>query len=86
MAHDAVAGAGVVGIHDLVHGENVRAYVRFKNGAARPTSEELIRFARARVGYKAPDDIVVLDYMPLNATGKVDRVALKRMAQDRAAG
>jgi hypothetical protein len=32
----------------------------------------LIRFARARVGYKAPEDIVVLDDMPLNATGKVD--------------
>jgi len=26
----------------------------------------------------------VLDDMPLNATGKVDRVTLKRMAQERA--
>ena len=84
LEHDAVASAGVVGIHDPVHGENVRAYITIKEGATQPTSQELIRFARARVGYKAPEEIVVLDDMPLNATGKVDRVALKRMAQERA--
>ena len=81
LEHDAVESAGVVGIHDLVHGENVRAYITLKEGAARPSSQELIRFARARVGYKAPEEIVVLDDMPLNATGKVDRVALKRLAE-----
>jgi acyl-coenzyme A synthetase/AMP-(fatty) acid ligase len=86
LEHPAVEGAGVVGIHNLVHGENVRAYVTFKEGAPRTTSEELIRFARARVGYKAPEEIVALPEMPLNATGKVDRVALKRLAQERLAG
>ena len=49
-------------------------------------SQELIRFARARVGYKAPEKIMVLDDMPLNATGKVDRVALKRLAEARLTG
>ena len=49
---------------------------------ARPARS--IRFARARVGYKAPEEIVVLDDA-LNATGKVDRVALKRMAEERLA-
>jgi long-chain acyl-CoA synthetase len=86
LEHEAVAVAGVVGVHDLVHGENVRAYVTLREGAARPTSQDLIRFARARIGYKAPEEIVVLDAMPLNPTGKVDRVALKRMAEARLAG
>jgi long-chain acyl-CoA synthetase len=36
------------------------------------------------VGYKAPDEIVVLDEMPTNAVGKVDRVALKEMAESAA--
>jgi long-chain acyl-CoA synthetase len=73
MAHPAVETAGVIGMHDLMHGENVRAYVELKSGTARPTAAELIQFARTRVGYKAPEDIVFLDAMPLNATGKADR-------------
>jgi acyl-CoA synthetase (AMP-forming)/AMP-acid ligase II len=86
LEHAAVECAGVVGVHDLVHGENVRAYVTFNAGAARPTSQEMIQFARARVGYKAPEEIVVLDKMPLNTTGKLDRMALKRLAEARLAG
>ena len=83
--HPAIEAAGVIGVHDLIHGENVRAYVTLREGAKRPTSAELIHFARERVGYKAPDEIVILDEMPLNATGKVDRVTLKQMAEERLA-
>jgi acyl-coenzyme A synthetase/AMP-(fatty) acid ligase len=43
---------------------------------------DLIVFCRDRIGYKAPDEIVFLDEMPLNPTGKIDRVGLKRMAED----
>lgn len=82
LEHESLESAGVIGIHNLVHGENVRAYVTIRQGMARPTAETLIGFARQRVGYKAPEEIVVLDEMPLNATGKVDRVTLKRMAAD----
>ncbi|MBX9789206.1 MAG: acyl--CoA ligase [Pirellulales bacterium] len=80
LEHPAVASAGVVGIHDLIHGEDVRAYVTFRPGVKRPATPALIAFSRARVGYKAPDEIVVLREMPLNAVGKVDRVALKQLA------
>lgn len=80
LEHDAVASAGVVGIQDPMHGENVRAYVKLDPSAKPPSMQELIRFSRERVGYKAPDEIVFLDEMPHNATGKVDRVSLKEMA------
>ena len=46
--HAAVAIAGVVGVRDLVHGENVHAYVTLKPGAPVPTEEDLVDFARAR--------------------------------------
>ncbi|UFP93661.1 class I adenylate-forming enzyme family protein [Gloeobacter morelensis] len=82
LEHAAVESAGVVGVHDLVHGENVRAYITLRQGAKRPTSQELIHFAHQRIGYKAPEEIVVLPEMPLNATGKVDRVRLKKMAEE----
>ena len=80
LQHPAVESAGVVGVHDLMHGENVRAYVELKPDMPRPKTGDLIQFARARVGYKAPEEIVVLDAMPLNPTGKVDRAALKKVA------
>ncbi len=77
IEHPSVAGVGVVGVRDPVHGENVRAYVTLAAGTARPSSRELIRLARARVGYKAPETIVVLDEMTLNPKGQVDRTELK---------
>jgi acyl-CoA synthetase (AMP-forming)/AMP-acid ligase II len=81
LEHPSVASAGVIGIHDLVHGENVRAYITLTEGSERPASQELIQFARARIGYKAPEEIVILDEMPLTATGKLNRTQLKQMAE-----
>ena len=83
IAHPAVSGAGVVGVHDLIHGENVRAYVTIKSDVERPKAQELIEFSRTQVGYKAPEIIEFLDDMPMNATGKVDRVTLKKWAAER---
>lgn len=37
--------------------------------------------ARERIGYRAPEEVVFLDDLPLNPTGKVDRIALKRLAE-----
>ena len=82
VEHPAVALAGVVGVHDAVHGENVRAYVTLRPEAEPPTSADLIVYCRDRVGYKAPEEVVFLDEMPLNPTGKIDRVGLKRLAED----
>jgi long-chain acyl-CoA synthetase len=81
LEHPAVALAGAVGIHDEVHGENVRVYVTLNEGADRPSRADLIVFCRERIGYKAPEEIVFLDEMPLNPTGKIDRAGLKRMAE-----
>ena len=77
----SLQGSNAEAVMFAVHGENVRAYVTLAPGASAPARQELIRFARARVGYKAPDQVVVLPEMPLNATGKIDRVALKKLAE-----
>jgi len=81
LEHPSVAVVGVIGIHDLVHGETVRAYVVVRPDAEAPSAAELMQFSRARIGYKAPEEIVFLDEMPTNAVGKVDRAALQQLAQ-----
>lgn len=80
LEHPAVASVGVIGIHDLVHGETVRAYVVLQPTATQPSAAELMQFSRERIGYKAPEEIVFLDEMPTNAVGKVDRTALRQLA------
>ncbi len=82
LEHQAVELAGVVGIHDVMHGENVRAFVTIREEVEPPSIVELIRFARSRIGYKAPEDIVIIKEMPVNPTGKIDRIRLKRLAEE----
>ena len=80
MEHPSVNYAGVIGVEDAIHGQNVHAYVSLKPAAATPSENDLIAFARERVGYKAPEVIHYLTSIPLNSVGKIDRVALSRMA------
>ena len=82
VEHPAIDLAAAIGIHDEVHGENVRAYVTLAEGAEQPSRADLIAFCRERIGYKAPEEIVFIDEMPLNPTGKLDRNGLKKMAED----
>jgi acyl-coenzyme A synthetase/AMP-(fatty) acid ligase len=82
VAHPAVSNAAVIGIHDEVHGENVRAYVTIEPGVDVPTMQDMIQFARERVGYKAPEEVIVLDEMPMTGTGKVNRAGLLKMADE----
>ena len=73
---------GVIGINDLMHGENVRAYVSIKEGARETHRRQSSSSLRAiRIGYRAPEEIIFLEEIPLNPTGKVDRVTLKQMAE-----
>ena len=81
LEHPAVAMAGVVGVYDLVHGENVRAFITLKPGVVAVSLEDVIDFARTLVGYKAPEEITVLDRMPLTPSEKVDRTALKALVR-----
>ena len=80
--HPAVDLAGVVGVNDEVHGETVHAYVTLRPEADRPTSADLIVFCRAAIGYRAPEEIIFLDEMPLNPTGKIDRTGQKDLAEE----
>ena len=81
LNHLSVESAGVVGVRSPLHGETVRAYITLRSGSSRPTDQELLQVVRSKIAaYKAPEEVMVLDKMPLNATGKVDRAELKRLA------
>ncbi len=77
--HPSVKAAGVVGMTDPVRGELPVAFVEMNDGGV--FDEQVLKtFCRQSLaGYKVPRDIVRLDALPRNATGKVMRRELKAL-------
>jgi acyl-CoA synthetase (AMP-forming)/AMP-acid ligase II len=66
-----VRDAAVVGVKDEEWGERLRAYIELENGAS--LSEQALKdHVKGRLaGFKVPRDVVFVDELPRNATGKV---------------
>jgi acyl-CoA synthetase (AMP-forming)/AMP-acid ligase II len=76
VRHDAVSEAAVIGVPDARLGEVGRAYVVPRAGAT-PDEADLIAWCKERLaGYKVPRTVALVDSLPRNATGKVDKKAL----------
>jgi acyl-CoA synthetase (AMP-forming)/AMP-acid ligase II len=77
--HDAVVEAAVVGRPDERWGEVPVGYVVVR-GDATVSADELIEHCRAQLAkFKVPKDVVFIDELPRNPSGKV----LKRELRDR---
>jgi acetyl-CoA synthetase len=86
--HEAVANAAVVGAPDPVRGHVVAAFVELQNGTVQSDElrQELQDHVRRHLAaYQYPRMIEFLDALPLTATGKVTRSALRERAAERAA-
>ncbi|AIY17011.2 acyl-CoA synthetase, Mycobacterial subgroup fadD12 [Pimelobacter simplex] len=70
-AHPAVREVVVIGVDDAAFGQRLAAYVVL-TGADAVSADELKAHVKAQLaGYKVPREVVVLDVLPRNATGKV---------------
>jgi len=85
LAHESIARVAVVGVPDERLGETGAAFVVIRPGASL-NPDGLIAWARDRMAnYKVPRSMHVVDALPMNATGKVDKVLLAKWACDAAA-
>jgi len=83
VSHTAVAEAAVVGISDPVWGEAVCAIVRVADGQE-ISEEQLIAHSRSRIAsYKKPKSVLFVEQMPKLVSGKIDKMALRRLANEK---
>ncbi|MBS9535436.1 acyl-CoA ligase FadD12 [Mycobacterium sp. M1] len=74
--HPAVAEATVLGVDDEQFGQRLAAFVVPRPGAT-VTADELKQHVRDNLaGYKVPREVLLLDRLPRNATGKIVRTDL----------
>jgi long-chain acyl-CoA synthetase len=76
MTHDAVSLAAVIGVPHPSHGEEIKAFVILKDGAA-ATEEELVAWGKEQMAaYKYPRMVSIVETLPMTATGKLLKRAL----------
>ncbi len=81
--HESVAEAAAIGVDDDDFGKRLRAFVVLAEGAS-AGEEELKDWIKENLArYKVPREIVVLDELPRNATGKILKKDLAEMEGDR---
>lgn len=69
--HDAVVEVAAIGIDDDEFGKRLRAFVVFRDGMD-ATEDELKGHVKENLArFKVPKEIVILDELPRNATGKI---------------
>ena len=79
--HADVAMAAVVGVRDPTYQEVGHAYVVPKPGRS-PRAEDLLSWCREHLAnYKVPKRISVTHDLPMLPVGKVDKQALRRLAE-----
>lgn len=85
--HPAVQDVAVVGRPDPIYGEHVAAFVVVHEGWSEAEAiKSLHEFAAQHLSsYKVPAEIFVLDELPKNTTGKVERRSLREFSPQRIA-
>jgi long-chain acyl-CoA synthetase len=80
-AHPAVQEAAVVGMPDAVLGQRVFGFIKLRTGSKPSIVSEILASAGTRLAdYKVPECLYVINELPRNVLGKLDRNALMVMA------
>lgn len=77
ISHDALAEAAVIGVPDEKWGERPKAFVVLARGQ-HASEQAIIDHVRSMIAhYKAPKEVVFMDELPTNSTGKVQKFELR---------
>ncbi len=80
IEHPEISLVAVIGIPSEEHGEEIKAFIVPKPGA-NLTESQIIDFAKERIAaYKYPRVVEFRDTLPMNATGKILKIELRKQA------
>ena len=80
--HDAVREAAVIGRADDVLGEVPVAYVSLQEGAQVDAADLHAVCADVLAGYKRPAEIILVEELPKNPVGKIDKPTLRNRERE----
>jgi len=80
--HEAVADAAAIGVDDDDFGQRLRAFVVLEKGKHAGEGDLQAHVKRNLARYKVPREVVFLDELPRNATGKVLKRELQNLEPD----
>jgi acyl-CoA synthetase (AMP-forming)/AMP-acid ligase II len=78
VSHPDVLIAAAIGVPDAKWGERPRLLVKMKEGASLDKESLIELLAGAFAKWQLPDEIIVVDEIPLTATGKIDKKVLRK--------
>ncbi len=83
VTHDAIEDAAALGVDDEKFGQRLQAFVVVRDGQS-VTEDELKAYVKDNLAnYKVPREVVFVDGLPRNATGKVLKRELEEHAAER---
>ena len=84
--HDVIQEAAAIGVEDDKFGQRLKAFVVLRDGAQMSEDEIKAYVKNNLANYKVPRDVVFVDELPRNPTGKVIKRDLKKLDAAEQAG
>lgn len=82
MQHPNISDVQVIGVADEKMGEEVCAWIKFKD-QDKTTSEDLLAFMRGKIAhYKVPRYVRFVQSFPLTVTGKVKKNEMRHITNE----